>query len=58
MLPGNLDPAQWGCIAINAYVLHQDLERRGKLGQASTIVPFQTLIKLPGAGPWYQMFGS
>lgn len=56
MLPGSFNPADLGCIWVNAYVLHQHLS--SKLGQASTVLPFQTVTQLPGAGPWYTMFGS
>jgi hypothetical protein len=58
LLPGNVDPGQAGCTWVNGYVLHHYLDQKGKLGQASTVLPLQTAMQLPGAGPWYQMFGS
>ncbi|WP_051248410.1 hypothetical protein [Inquilinus limosus] len=58
MLPGNDDPAKLGCLWVNGYVLHEHLSQERKLDQASTVLSFQTAARLPGAAPWYGMFGS
>jgi len=58
LLPGTFNPGEAGCIWVNGYVLKQYLHGKGKLGQDSTVLSFQTVLGEIKARPWTEMFGG